>query len=54
MKKEIKQQLSFGYGYDKFIKVYAALQDHSPLIQNSHYTTDDDAEYLLRSSNEVH
>lgn len=51
MKKEIKQQLSFGYGYDKFIKVYAALQDHSPLIQNSHYNTDDDdAECLLRST----
>lgn len=53
--KDIKQQLSFGYGYDKFIKVYAALQDHSPLIQNSHYNTDDDdAEYLLTSCNEVH
>lgn len=50
---ETRQQLSFGYGYDKFIKVYAALQD--PLTQNSHYNTDeDDAEYLLRSCNEVH
>lgn len=33
------QQLSFGYGYDKFIKVYAAIQDNGTLIQNSHYNT---------------